>query len=105
MNTIDPPVLATKRIVKRIAPLQLGKILAILYGAMGLLFLPFFFIMMVAMSRLPEAQRGVFAFVGVGMTLAMPVFYACMGFVVGVIGAAIYNVIAKWVGGIEVEVE
>lgn len=48
------------------------------------------------------------------MTLALPVFYACMGFsaaastfyaVIGVLSAAIYNLIAKWLGGIEVEVE
>lgn len=110
---MNPPSLTTKRILKRIAPLQLGKILAILYGAMGLLGLPFFLVGMFVVSHLPAAQQGIFAFIGVGMALALPVFYACMGFsptastvyaVVGVIGAAIYNVIAQWVGGIEVEV-
>jgi biopolymer transport protein ExbB/TolQ len=28
-----------------------------------------------------------------------------MGFIAGIIGAAIYNLFAKWIGGIEVEVE
>jgi hypothetical protein len=102
---MNPPPLNSKRIVKRIAPLQLGKILAILYGAMGLLALPFFFIAMLVASHMQTPQRGVFAFIGVGMAFLLPIFYACMGFVVGVVGAAIYNVIAKWVGGIEVEVE
>jgi hypothetical protein len=37
-----PPVLTTKRRIKRIAPLQLGKMLAVLYGIMGLLAMPFF---------------------------------------------------------------
>jgi len=102
---MNPPSLSSKRVVKRIAPLQFGKILAILYGAMGLLALPFFFIGMLIASQMPAPQRGIFAFIGVGMAIAMPVFYACMGFIVGVVGAAIYNVIAQWVGGIEVEVE
>jgi hypothetical protein len=33
------------------------------------------------------------------------VFYGIFGFVFGVISAAIYNLIARWIGGIEVEVE
>jgi hypothetical protein len=35
----------------------------------------------------------------------LPIFYGAMGFILGVIGAFIYNLIARWVGGIEVEVE
>jgi hypothetical protein len=42
---------------------------------------------------------------GTGFALLMPIFYAVMGFVFGVVGAFIYNVLAKWVGGIELEVE
>jgi hypothetical protein len=40
-----------------------------------------------------------------GMGLFMPVIYGVMGFIFGVIGAAIYNLVAGWIGGIEVEVE
>ena len=32
-------------------------------------------------------------------------FYGVFGFIFGVISAAIYNLIARWIGGIEVEVE
>jgi hypothetical protein len=28
-----------------------------------------------------------------------------MGFIGGVIGAAVYNLVARWIGGIELEVE
>jgi hypothetical protein len=28
-----------------------------------------------------------------------------MGFILGVIGAAVYNLVARWIGGIELEVE
>jgi len=40
-----------------------------------------------------------------GMGIFMPVIYGVMGFVIGVVGAAVYNLIARWIGGIEVEVE
>lgn len=103
--TDTPPQLATKRRIKRFAPLQLGKMLAVLYGLMGLLFLPFFLIMSAVSTQLPAEQRvGMMAF-GLGFALFMPLMYAAMGFVFGVIGALIYNVVAKWIGGIEVEVE
>jgi hypothetical protein len=100
-----PPTLTTKRRIKRIAPLQLGKMLAILYGIMGLLFIPFFLIMSAVSTQLPAEQRvGMMAF-GVGFAVAAPLMYAAMGFVIGALGALIYNLVAKWVGGIEVEVE
>jgi len=35
----------------------------------------------------------------------MPFIYAIMGFVGGIVSAFVYNLIARWVGGVEVEVE
>ncbi len=40
-----------------------------------------------------------------GMGISMPVIYGAMGFIGGVIGAAVYNLVASWIGGIELEVE
>ena len=40
-----------------------------------------------------------------GMGILMPVIYGVMGFILGVIGAAVYNLVARWIGGIELEVE
>jgi hypothetical protein len=100
-----PPTLATKRRIKRFSPLQLGKMLAVLYGLMGLIFLPFFLIASLVSSHLPAHQRvGVMA-LGIGFAVCFPFIYAAMGFVFGVIGAWIYNIVARWIGGIEVEVE
>jgi hypothetical protein len=42
---------------------------------------------------------------GIGFVFVLPFIYAAVGFVLGVLGAAIYNVVAKWIGGIVVEVE
>jgi len=92
-------LLSTKRRLKRIAPLQLGKIFALLYGILGLIFvIPFFIIASLATPASPLPF-------GKACILLFPVIYAVLGFVFGVLGAAIYNVVAKWIGGIVVEVE
>ena len=102
-----------KRRIKRIAPLQAGKMLGVLYGCMGLIFLPIFMLAGAAGAFAQHAQGGnasgapAAAVAGImfGMGLFMPVIYGVMGFLLGIIGAAIYNLIARWIGGIEVEVE
>ena len=38
-----------------------------------------------------------------GVAVGLPILYACAGFVGAAIGCAIYNMVAGWVGGIEVE--
>ncbi|HTB80437.1 MAG TPA: DUF3566 domain-containing protein [Opitutaceae bacterium] len=109
MNMIPPQLPLTKRRIKSITPLQLGKMLAIIYGGMSLLFIPFFLLFGVIASMAPKVHGGpplpaIFGF-GLGFALLFPLIYAAMGFVLGVIGAFIYNLVAKWIGGIEVEVE
>ncbi|HVU23848.1 MAG TPA: hypothetical protein VHE13_06955 [Opitutus sp.] len=96
-----PPVLTTKRRIKRFAPLQLGLMLALLYGIMGLIVTPVFLLI----SWLPhQAPRPEFA-LGAGVLLVvMPVVYAVLGFLFGLIGAMVYNGVARFAGGIEVEV-
>jgi hypothetical protein len=103
-----------KRRIKRIAPLQAGKMLGVLYGCMGLIFLPIFLLAGVAGAFAQHAQQtqggsAAPAALAAGMMLAlgifMPIFYAVFGFIFGIISAAIYNLVAHWVGGIEVEVE
>ena len=45
---------------------------------------------------------------GVGLlaiAILAPIFYAAMGFVMGAITALVYNLAAKWMGGIEIQLE
>lgn len=79
--------------------------LALLYGVMGLIFLPFFALAMLAASQAPGAEAAPFAAFGVGLALLAPVMYAAMGFVTGALGALLYNFFVRWTGGIEVEIE
>ena len=86
--------------IKRFSIGQSAKFLGVLYLLFGLLFVPFFlFIGMMA----PNESGGAF-FGGTMMAIAMPIIYAVMGVVGGAIGAALYNLVAGWVGGIEVEI-
>ena len=97
--------------LKRIAPLHAGKMLAAFYGLISLVFVPMILFFM-AMGSLAARQQGGSAppfplmfGMGVGFIIVLPVIYAVMGFIFGVIGAWVYNLLAKWMGGFEFEFE
>ena len=100
-----PPTITTKIKIKRFEPLQLGKMFALLHGMIGLIFLPIVLLFSLIASKLPPTQRVGAMAMGIGFMLFMPIMYAVMGFLVGVIGGCLYNLFAKWIGGIEVEIE
>ena len=88
--------------------------LGVIYGCMGLIFLPIFLVAAAAGAFTQHAQASPDASVAPAAMLAgamfavgllMPVMYGVMGFIFGILGAAVYNLIARWLGGIEVEVE
>jgi len=97
--------------IKRIDPLQLGKMLAVIYGLLSLIFVPFFLMFAAATMFSSPAHNGIptpvmiSAGFGLVMIIIMPIMYAVMGFIADVLGAFIYNVVAKWIGGIEMEFE
>lgn len=102
------------RRIKRVAPLQAGKMLGILHACIGLIFLPIFALAGLAGAFAQQSQQAqgagaapaaLVAAMMFGFGIFMPVFYGIFGFIFGVIAAAIYNLIARWIGGIEVEVE
>lgn len=98
-----------KKTLKKIHPLSCGKILAVIYAGMSLLFMPF-----VALGLLIPALTGghgqtssavATGVAGVVMMLILPIFYGIMGFIFGLLGAWLYNVVAGWIGGLQFEVE
>jgi hypothetical protein len=97
-------------VLKSVGVVSAGKISGLLYGGMGLIvgfFFTVFALVGAGMGAMAEQDMGaVFAmFMGVGAIVAFPIFYGVMGFVCGVIGAALYNLVAGWVGGIELSLE
>lgn len=43
--------------------------------------------------------------IGLLIMIGLPIMYCILGFIVGAIGALLYNLFSAWVGGIEIEVE
>jgi hypothetical protein len=93
--------------IKSIGVLSVAKIVGAMYGAMGLLLMPFFLLMGVVGPWLPNQNgRNPFGLMfGLVLGLFAPVVYGVMGFVFGALGAFVYNLMAKWIGGIEVQVQ
>lgn len=93
-------------VVKRVNPLSCAKIAGVLYAIMGLLFGGLFslFAMLGAFAG-PDTGAGMLGAVfGIGAVVFMPIFYGCMGFVMTLIAAALYNAVAGMIGGIEIDV-
>ena len=93
--------------IKSVGVLSVAKVSGLLYGAMGLLVAPFFLLFAVVGSMAGK-QAGAPPFgplFGVVLALCAPILYGAMGFVMGALGGFIYNLIAGWVGGIEIELQ
>ena len=86
-----------KRHITRIGPHQAGKVGAILYFVMGCLLVPFMLI--------PMLMGGDRAGPGVLFVLAMPILYCVLGYVFVVLMSWMYNVVASFVGGIEITLD
>lgn len=76
---------------------QTAKVLGLLYGLMGLIFVPF--LLIATMFSSGEES------IGIGLALALPILYGLLGFVFTAIGCALYNWVARKVGGIELSLD
>jgi hypothetical protein len=97
--------------VKRVGPGSAFKIGLVLYGIIGLLAgIVMALVSMVAgtVGSLGHAAvPGARAFglgMGFGAVIFFPIFYGLFGGVFAAIGAVIYNLVAGWVGGLEVDI-
>lgn len=96
-------------IIKKVDVLSLAQITAALYGVFGLIAGIFFSVATFAGYGISEKVANSAAwlgpFFGVGAILALPVAYAIMGFLGGLIGAWVFNNVCQTMGGLKVEVE
>ena len=94
-------------IVKRIGPLSFARLSGMLYAILGLIFGGIVSLIALAGGFASDTAgaAGIGAIVGVGAVISFPVLYGLMGFVATLIGAALYNVAAGIVGGVEVDIE
>ncbi len=93
--------------VSRIGVLSLAKMLAVAYAFLGL-FIGGVLSLISVMGAMGAAAGGdsgglVAMLFGVGAVIILPIVYGCLGFVGGLISAPLYNLVAKVVGGVEIE--
>ncbi|UXX77938.1 hypothetical protein N7E81_11230 [Reichenbachiella carrageenanivorans] len=88
--------------VKKFGVLQTAKVVAMIYVIVSLvIIMPFAMIAsMFSDEFFPE-----FADFGAAAMLMIPVMYGVMGFIFTAIGCVVYNLIAGFTGGIEIEME
>ncbi|MCH6255791.1 DUF3566 domain-containing protein [Puniceicoccaceae bacterium K14] len=91
--------------LKRIPPVPAAKVAGMIYACFGLIFIPFLLIAAMAGSLSGDESAFLAAGLGVGMAIMMPIGYGILGFIGALIGCFIYNLIAGWVGGVELELE
>jgi hypothetical protein len=92
-------------IIRSVGVLSVAKIMGMIYGCMGLIFAPMFLLIGLMGSALGQRNSPLAGIFGVGFAVLMPVFYGVIGFIAGLIGALLYNLFARWVGGFELEME
>jgi len=90
-----------RRIV-RIAPWQAGKVASLLYFIMGIVVAGFTALSIILAPPNPAPGQGP---PGWGFVMAMPFMYALAGLVFVPASCWLYNLVAGWVGGIEMTVE
>ena len=89
-------------VIKRVGVLQLAKILGVLYLLLTAIFCLPAGVFMMLIGGFQGQEQGFIG--GIGMFL-LPVLYGVGGFIGGAITAALYNVVASLVGGIELELQ
>ncbi len=96
--------------VKRIGPGSAFKVGLVTYAILGLILGGITaFLSMVAgsLGSLSSEAVGARAFgfgLGLGAVIVFPIVYGLVGGVAAAIGAVIYNLVAGWVGGLEVDI-
>ena len=94
-------------VIKRVGPLSCAKVAGLLYAALGAIVGVFVALFSLAGAFASDSSggAGLGALLGVGAIVIAPVFYGCLGFVFALIAAALYNVVAGFTGGVELDVE
>jgi len=87
--------------LRKIDPLSFGVVNAILGVLLGLILAIIYIIVGATLT----SSLGLGAAFGGIMFITLPLTYAIFGFVGGIIGAALYNLVARWTGGIKITLQ
>jgi hypothetical protein len=95
-------------VIKRVSAVSCAKVAGTLYGGIGLIFGAV--VSMIALANGVAAKSSGLASLGTllgagGAIIAIPIVYGCIGYVGTLLVAALYNIVASIVGGIQMDVE
>jgi hypothetical protein len=95
-------------VINRVGPVSVAKLAGMLYAILGLIFGAIISLIalaggMTANSDEPGAAV-MGAIFGAGAVIVLPILYGGLGFVMTLLMAALYNVTARIVGGVQVDV-
>ena len=92
--------------ITRVSPISLAKISGVLYALMGLIVGAIVSALAVAGTIAPDgADAGALGLIfGAAAIVILPLVYGCLGFVMTLLMAALFNLAAGWTGGVEIEV-
>jgi len=93
-------------VITRVAPVSVARVAGVIYALLGLLFGAIVSLASVAGAFAASGGDAGFmgALFGIGAVVLLPLFYGCMGFIMSLITAALYNAVSGVVGGVEVDV-
>lgn len=99
--------------IKKLGVLSVAKIQALVGFVVGLILGIIYFIIFAVFGAMimglagrdGAAAGGITIVYGVAALIGLPIFYGIAGFVGGVIVSLLYNLVARFIGGIEIEVE
>jgi hypothetical protein len=89
--------------IQSVGILSVAKMMAIVQGCIGLIFVPFALLGGLASFATGEAKSAIGGAVFLAFGILAPFFYAAFGFIFGALGAWLYNLVARKIGGIEIE--
>ncbi len=95
--------------ITKIEILSMGKVHALILAFLGLIIGLLVGLIGAVVGSFAAAYGGIPAFLGAGFgilaIIVFPIMYGILGFLGGIIVAVLYNLVARWVGGIEIELK
>jgi hypothetical protein len=92
------------QVVNKIGAGSAAKVYGLTLGLMGIFVGIIYALMFTALGGLgDEIPFPGSGGLGIAMLIVVPVFYGLAGFIIGALGAAVYNFVAKKFGGLEIE--
>lgn len=92
-------------VVKRVGVFSVGKVMGVLYAIVGLILGGVISLSVLLGAAASGSHEGIPAAIfGAGAIVIIPLLYGSLGLIGGIIMAALYNLVASIIGGVEVEI-